>query len=166
MACGYTTSRAPSTHEPLSHPPYHPLRVDLRTTPGESDHTTNARGIAEVHSGVQSPWPASCDTCSLPPVFDTLLPACALERLSHPFVLSLAFVSVLCCSSSIPLHPQGDTEKLAIFGRTRGRRGAELKVMAAVETKVPGYFTERMVVPEDDKDGFGTRTLVLKVRAS
>ena len=73
---------------------------------------------------------------------------------------------MLCCSSSIPLHPQGDTEKLAIFGRTRGRRGAELKVMAAVETKVPGYFTERMVVPEDDKDGFGTRTLVLKVRAS
>ena len=62
------------------------------------------------------------------------------------------------------MAPQGDTEKLAIFGRTRGRRGAELKVMAAVETKVPGYFTERMVVPEDDKDGFGTRTLVLKVR--
>ena len=59
---------------------------------------------------------------------------------------------------------QGDTEKLAIFGRTRARRGAELKVMAAVETKVPGYFTERMKVEEDDKDGFGTRNLVLKVR--
>ena len=37
--------------------------------------------------------------------------------------------------------------------------------MAAVETKVPGYFTDRMDVPEDDKDGFGTRTLVLKERA-
>ena len=67
----------------------------------------------------------------------------------------------------LPVVPaQGATEKLAIFGPRRGRRGAELKVMAAVETKVPGYFTERMVVPEDDKDGFGTRTLVLKVRAS
>ena len=36
--------------------------------------------------------------------------------------------------------------------------------MAAVETKVPGYFTERMKVEDDDKDGFGTRNLVLKVR--
>ncbi|CAK0816057.1 unnamed protein product, partial [Prorocentrum cordatum] len=31
-------------------------------------------------------------------------------------------------------------EKLAIFGEVRGRRGAELKVLSAVETKVPGYF--------------------------
>merc|ERR1719454_305321 len=31
-------------------------------------------------------------------------------------------------------------EKLAIFGDVRGRRGAELKVLSAVETKVPGYF--------------------------
>ena len=34
--------------------------------------------------------------------------------------------------------------------------------MAAVETKVPGYFTDKMNIPEDDKEGFGTRTLVLK----
>ena len=62
---------------------------------------------------------------------------------------------------------QGDTEKLAIFGRKRGRRGAELKVMAAVETKVPGYFTDKMTIgeTENDSDGFGTKTLVLKVRA-
>eukprot|EP00929_Paragymnodinium_shiwhaense_P088680 TRINITY_DN489_c0_g3_i1.p2 TRINITY_DN489_c0_g3~~TRINITY_DN489_c0_g3_i1.p2 ORF type:complete len:607 (+),score=174.13 TRINITY_DN489_c0_g3_i1:83-1903(+) len=33
-----------------------------------------------------------------------------------------------------------DYEKLAIFGSVRGRRGAELKVLSAVETKVPGYF--------------------------
>ena len=70
-----------------------------------------------------------------------------------------------CTRSALLLaRLQGDTEKLAIFGRTRARRGAELKVMAAVETKVPGYFTERMTIPEDDKEGFGTRTLVLKVR--
>lgn len=31
-------------------------------------------------------------------------------------------------------------EKLAIFGSVRGRRGAELKVLSAVETKVPGYY--------------------------
>ena len=36
--------------------------------------------------------------------------------------------------------------------------------MAAVETKVPGYFTDRVQTEEDDKEGFGTRTLVLKVR--
>lgn len=33
-----------------------------------------------------------------------------------------------------------DYEKLAIFGPIRGRRGAELKVLSAVETKVPGNF--------------------------
>ncbi|CAJ1329153.1 unnamed protein product [Effrenium voratum] len=31
-------------------------------------------------------------------------------------------------------------EKLAIFGTIRARRGAELLVLSAVETKVPGYF--------------------------
>lgn len=33
-----------------------------------------------------------------------------------------------------------DYEKLAIFGPVRGRRGAELKVLSAAETKVPGTF--------------------------
>merc|ERR1719183_2299082 len=33
-----------------------------------------------------------------------------------------------------------DYEKLAIFGSVRARRGAELKVLSAVETKKPGYF--------------------------
>jgi len=55
---------------------------------------------------------------------------------------------------------QGQTEKLAIFGPQRGRRGAELKVMAAVETKAPGYFNDRL--REDDDDEFGTKTIVLK----
>jgi len=32
-------------------------------------------------------------------------------------------------------------EKLAIFGSIRARRGAELLVLSAVETKVPGYFS-------------------------
>ena len=33
-----------------------------------------------------------------------------------------------------------DCEKFAIFGSVRGRRGAELKVLSAVKTKVPGCF--------------------------
>jgi len=31
-------------------------------------------------------------------------------------------------------------QRLAIFGSVRGRRGSELKVLSAVETKMPGYF--------------------------
>ena len=40
------------------------------------------------------------------------------------------------------LGPCQDYEKLAIFGDIRGRRGAELKVLSAIETKTPGvgYF--------------------------
>lgn len=34
-----------------------------------------------------------------------------------------------------------DFEKLAIFGQIRGRRGAELKVLSAIETKSPGAKT-------------------------
>ena len=58
---------------------------------------------------------------------------------------------------------QGDVEKLAIFGNQRARRGAQLKVMAAVETKVPGHFTNSRTDEEDTSEGFGTHTLVLKV---
>ena len=32
-------------------------------------------------------------------------------------------------------------ERLAIFGHRRGRLGARLKVMSAIEAKIPGYFT-------------------------
>jgi len=52
-----------------------------------------------------------------------------------------------------------DFEKLAIFGSIRGRRGAELKVLSAVETKSPGYFNKiREEVVERDKgmDSTGT----------
>merc|ERR1719329_720945 len=35
----------------------------------------------------------------------------------------------------------GGAERLAIFGDLNGRCGAELKVMAAIETKIPGYYT-------------------------
>merc|ERR1719264_885939 len=38
-----------------------------------------------------------------------------------------------------------DTETLIIFGKERNRRGAELKIMSAAETKVPGYFSDAYV---------------------
>jgi len=57
---------------------------------------------------------------------------------------------------------QGDTEKLAIFGPRRGRRGAQLKVMAAVETKCPDYFSKAPEGEEDDDPDWGTKTLILK----
>jgi len=52
-----------------------------------------------------------------------------------------------------------DYEKLAIFGSVRGRRGAELKVLSAVETKVPGYYARiRDEVVNRDKGADSTGT--------
>jgi len=59
-------------------------------------------------------------------------------------------------------------EKLAIFGSVRSRRGAELKVLSAVETKVPGYFSKIRdeVLPRDkgqDESGtWGTDTMTFQ----
>ena len=50
------------------------------------------------------------------------------------------------------------SEKLAIFGDRRGRRGAELKCMSAVETKRPGYFTREVKKHTSDKEGFASDT--------
>ena len=50
------------------------------------------------------------------------------------------------------------SEKLAIFGDRRGRRGAELKCMSAVETKKPGYFTQGIGKRISDKEGFASDT--------
>merc|ERR1719197_1609512 len=50
------------------------------------------------------------------------------------------------------------SEKLAIFGDRRGRRGAELKCMSAVETKRPGYFTRDVKKHTSDKEGFASDT--------
>lgn len=43
-----------------------------------------------------------------------------------------------------PLDSYGGSEKLAIFGTLWARCGAELKVMAAIETKLPGYYTSNL----------------------
>ena len=60
----------------------------------------------------------------------------------------------------------GPSEKLAIFGTRRARRGAELKVMSAVEHKHPGHFIssdgrlrDPLSQPGDDEgDGWGYDT--------
>merc|ERR1719350_9920 len=52
-----------------------------------------------------------------------------------------------------------DHEKLAIFGEVRGRRGAELKVLSAVETKIPGHYArirDDVVGRDRGKDETGT----------
>jgi len=61
-----------------------------------------------------------------------------------------------------------DFEKLAIFGGIRGRRGAELKVLSAVESKQAGYLEKIMdeVTERDrgkDEEGtWGTDTMKFK----
>jgi hypothetical protein len=61
-----------------------------------------------------------------------------------------------------------DYEKLAIFGSVRGRRGAELKVLSAVETKVPGYYSKikddvcNRDKGKDDSGTWGTDTMTFQ----
>ncbi|KAH3767918.1 domain K-type RNA binding proteins family protein [Pelomyxa schiedti] len=57
----------------------------------------------------------------------------------------------------------GKWEKLAIFGEKRGRRGAELKVMSAVEQKLPGHYTSSMGDTQTE-DEWGTDTALIPER--
>lgn len=54
---------------------------------------------------------------------------------------------------------RGGSEQLAIFGSQRARRGAELKVMSAVETKSPGTFTRGV---RGDEKGFATDRMIFR----
>merc|ERR1719350_1835849 len=56
----------------------------------------------------------------------------------------------------------GGSEKLIIFGSTRGRRGAELKIMSGVETKSPGYFTKGVREKTSSERGFDTDRMIFK----
>merc|ERR1719433_1433127 len=56
----------------------------------------------------------------------------------------------------------GGSEKLIIFGSTRGRRGAELKIMSGVETKTPGYFTKGIREKTSNEKGFDTDRMIFK----
>jgi len=57
---------------------------------------------------------------------------------------------------------RGHSEQLAIFGNERGRRGAELKVMSAVETKSPGVFTRDLREKFSDDRGFNTDRMIFR----
>merc|ERR1719492_537559 len=57
---------------------------------------------------------------------------------------------------------RGGSEKLIIFGDTRGRRGAELKVMSGVETKSPGFFTRGVREKTSSEKGFDTDRMIFK----
>jgi len=54
------------------------------------------------------------------------------------------------------------TERLAIFGPERSRRGAELKVMATIETKSRGYFTKNLTAQICEDDRFATDTVYIQ----
>ncbi|CAK0838125.1 unnamed protein product, partial [Prorocentrum cordatum] len=57
---------------------------------------------------------------------------------------------------------RGGTEKLAIFGPQRARRGSELKVMSSIETKSPGFFTRGIKEKTSDKPGFDTDRFIFR----
>eukprot|EP00927_Polykrikos_kofoidii_P054299 TRINITY_DN48735_c0_g1_i1.p1 TRINITY_DN48735_c0_g1~~TRINITY_DN48735_c0_g1_i1.p1 ORF type:complete len:930 (+),score=164.06 TRINITY_DN48735_c0_g1_i1:99-2888(+) len=57
---------------------------------------------------------------------------------------------------------RGGTEKLAIFGPERPRRGSELKVMSGIETKSPGTFTRGVREKTSNKKGFDTDRFVFR----
>ncbi|CAK8998772.1 unnamed protein product [Durusdinium trenchii] len=57
---------------------------------------------------------------------------------------------------------RGGSEQLAIFGNQRARRGAELKVMSAVETKAPGTFTRGVREKFSDEKGFATDRMIFR----
>eukprot|EP00913_Durusdinium_trenchii_P025408 g23853.t1 len=57
---------------------------------------------------------------------------------------------------------RGGSEQLAIFGDKRSRRGAELKIMSAVETKSPGAFTRGVREKFSSDKGFATDRFILK----
>ena len=75
------------------------------------------------------------------------------------FVDELSVLMAKSCRRPAP-DSSGSIERLAIFGTRTGRTGAELKVMAAIETKIPGYYT-RDVGDSHSNEEWGQDTLPL-----
>ena len=57
---------------------------------------------------------------------------------------------------------EGGVEKLAMFGERRGCRGAELKVMSAIEQKKPGFVSKGIKDHISANEDWGTDTRWLK----
>lgn len=56
----------------------------------------------------------------------------------------------------------GGTERLAIFGPQRPRRGSELKVMSGIETKSPGFFTRGLREKQSERRAFDTDRMIFR----
>ncbi|CAJ1422007.1 unnamed protein product [Effrenium voratum] len=65
------------------------------------------------------------------------------------------------CDYQGPGGSSDDSENLAIFGTRAGRTGAELKVMAAIEAKIPSYFTKDLG-DECSSEDWGRDTIPLE----
>jgi len=79
-------------------------------------------------------------------------PTCPPRAVSFPLLL------LLFSSSPLSRRDFDGSEKLVIFGDRRGRRGAELKCMSAVETKKPGHFTRDIRKHTSESKGFASDT--------
>lgn len=55
-----------------------------------------------------------------------------------------------------------NSERLLIFGPTRGRKGAELKVMSSVETKLKLFYSRNLKDKRTEHRGFGTDRLMMR----
>ena len=55
-----------------------------------------------------------------------------------------------------------ESEKLLIFGNTRARKGAELKIKSSIESKCPGKYTKDLKDIDSRKRGFDTSIIYLK----
>lgn len=86
---------------------------------------------------------------------------CFLRLVEDEWKTLLFFLQVNPKNPPAHVDPK-KTERLAIFGPMRRRRGAELKVMAAIEAKMPGHFTKNVSNNESRDEGFGTDTMVIK----
>jgi len=85
-----------------------------------------------------------------------------LRHLEEEWWTLLFFLEVNPKAPPVSVNPRG-IERLAIFGPMRQRRGAELKVMAAIENKQPGYFTKNLVPKVVDEDDFNTDTMSIGI---
>lgn len=80
-----------------------------------------------------------------------------LRHVEEEWLTLLFFLQVNPKNPPVNVDPN-HMERLAIFGPCRQRRGAELKVMAAIENKQPGYYTKNATEKTSLNEDFDTDT--------
>eukprot|EP00397_Hematodinium_sp_SG-2012_P014305 GEMP01014539.1.p1 GENE.GEMP01014539.1~~GEMP01014539.1.p1 ORF type:complete len:471 (+),score=114.25 GEMP01014539.1:133-1545(+) len=78
----------------------------------------------------------------------------ALGQMEEEFLVLMFFMG--------SKHDRKESEKLIIFGKEAGRKGAELKVMSTVETKARGFYTSNFREGKSTSKGYGTDVRKLK----